>query len=174
MRNPSSLSRSSSIRPVAAAVLFGAALFTAEAATPAAHAVSRPAVVSLGGFGGSAAGAGRAAPIVRPGRGFRWRASRSAFRPRLRMAAAVPMADGIGDDVWARLRHCESGGRYDTNTGNGFFGAYQFVPRTWRSLGYAGLPHEAPPEVQDEAARRLQARSGWGQWPVCSRRIGAR
>ena len=84
--------------------------------------------------------------------------------------AAAP----VGDDVWSRLRHCESGGRYDINTGNGFYGAYQFVPRTWRSLGYPGLPHEAPPEMQDEAARKLQARSGWGQWPVCSRRIGAR
>ena len=29
--------------------------------------------------------------------------------------------------------------------------------RTWRTLGYPGLPHEAPPEVQDEAARKLQA-----------------
>ena len=76
--------------------------------------------------------------------------------------------------MWARLRACESGGRYTTNTGNGFYGAYQFHPRTWRTLGYAGLPHEAAPEMQDEAARRLQARSGWGQWPVCSRRIGAR
>jgi hypothetical protein len=77
-------------------------------------------------------------------------------------------------DVWARLRGCESGGQYSTNTGNGFYGAYQFHPRTWRTLGYPGLPHQAPPEMQDEAARRLQARSGWGQWPVCSRRIGAR
>ena len=99
-------------------------------------------------------------------RSHRIRVSRSVRRIR---AAAV-----LGDDVWARLRQCESGGRYATNTGNGFFGAYQFHPRTWRTLGYPGLPHQAPPEVQDEAARRLQARSGWGQWPVCSRRIGAR
>ena len=77
-------------------------------------------------------------------------------------------------NVWARLRACESGGRYSVNSGNGFYGAYQFHPRTWRNLGYPGLPHEAPPEMQDEAARKLQARSGWGQWPVCSRRIGAR
>ena len=83
-------------------------------------------------------------------------------------------AGALLGDVWARLRQCESGGRYATNTGNGFFGAYQFHPRTWRTLGYPGLPHQAPPEVQDEAARKLQARSGWGQWPVCSRRIGAR
>ena len=97
-------------------------------------------------------------------RAYRYRASRSAIR-----SLAV-----VTGDVWARLRQCESGGRYTTNTGNGFFGAYQFHPRTWRNLGYPGLPHEAPPELQDEAAQRLQARSGWGQWPVCSRRIGAR
>jgi hypothetical protein len=92
------------------------------------------------------------------------RASRSAIRPR-----ALPTGD-----VWARLRACESGGRYNINSGNGFYGAYQFHPRTWRGLGFPGLPHQAPPEMQDEAARKLQARSGWGQWPVCSRRIGAR
>jgi len=96
----------------------------------------------------------------------RARTSRSAgrFRP-----VALPAGD-----VWARLRHCESSGRYDINTGNGFFGAYQFLPRTWWGLGYPGMPHEAPPDVQDEAARKLQARSGWGQWPACSRRIGVR
>ena len=80
-----------------------------------------------------------------------------------------------GDDlIWQRLRNCEAGGRYDRNSGNGYYGAYQFSAGTWRSLGYKGLPHQAPPEVQDEAARKLQARSGWGQWPACSRRIGAR
>ncbi|MGH9010250.1 MAG: transglycosylase family protein [Acidimicrobiia bacterium] len=95
----------------------------------------------------------------------RWaRASRSAVRAR-----AVPAGD-----VWARLRACESGGRYNINTGNGFYGAYQFHPRTWRGLGYPGLPHQAPPEIQDEAARKLQARSGWGQWPACSRRLRLR
>jgi hypothetical protein len=102
-------------------------------------------------------------------------ARRTFRRPRLRVSrSAVRALIDTGDDVWARLRQCESGGRYTTNTGNGFYGAYQFHPRTWRNLGYPGLPHQASPEVQDEAARKLQARSGWGQWPVCSRRIGAR
>jgi hypothetical protein len=97
------------------------------------------------------------------------RASRSGVRPARRMRPALPAGD-----VWARLRWCESGGRYDRNSGNGFYGAYQFLPSTWRGLGLRGMPHEAAPEVQDAAARKLQARSGWGQWPVCSRRIGAR
>jgi resuscitation-promoting factor RpfA len=78
------------------------------------------------------------------------------------------------DPVWGRLRRCESGGRYDINTGNGFYGAYQFVPSTWRGLGFPGMPHQAPPDMQDEAAQKLQARSGWGQWPACTRKLGLR
>jgi hypothetical protein len=86
----------------------------------------------------------------------------------------APAAAPVTGDVWAQLRQCESGGRYDINTGNGYYGAYQFLLSTWNRLGYPGYPHQAPPEVQDEAAQKLQARSGWGQWPACSRRIGVR
>ena len=74
--------------------------------------------------------------------------------------------------VWAELRQCESGGNYAIDTGNGYYGAYQFSAATWHGLGFAGLPNQAPPAVQDEAAVELQARSGWGQWPACSRRLG--
>jgi hypothetical protein len=98
------------------------------------------------------------------------RSSRSAARPR----PAPASAPSGPDDVWARLRRCEAGGNYTRNSGNGYFGAYQFSAATWRGLGYPGLPHQAPPAVQDEAARKLQRRSGWGQWPACSRRIGVR
>jgi resuscitation-promoting factor RpfB len=92
-------------------------------------------------------------------------------RATLRVRQAPPVPAG---DVWTRLRQCESGGRYDRNSGNGFYGAYQFLPSTWRALGFRGMPHEAAPELQDAAARKLQTRSGWGQWPACSRRIGVR
>lgn len=76
----------------------------------------------------------------------------------------------ISLDVWFWLRDCEAHGNYQINTGNGYYGAYQFSQSTWNSMntGYA-FAHEAPPEVQDDAAKRLQARSGWGQWPVCSK-----
>lgn len=70
------------------------------------------------------------------------------------------------------LRECESGGDYGIDTGNGYYGAYQFSLRTWRAIGYEGLPHHAPPEVQDEAAVRLQAEQGWGAWPACNRQLG--
>ena len=106
------------------------------------------------------------------------RASRSGTRQQVVPAptpAPVTAAARPSDDlIWQRLRNCEAGGRYDRNSGNGYYGAYQMSAGTWRSLGYGGLPHQAPPEVQDEAARKLQARSGWGQWPACSRRVGAR
>ena len=105
----------------------------------------------------------------------RSRASRSAVRSRPAPPAPAPVpAPADANDVWARIRHCEAGGNYSRNSGNGYYGAYQFSPGTWHSLGYSGLPHQAPPEVQDEAARKLQRRSGWGQWPACSRRVGAR
>ena len=84
--------------------------------------------------------------------------------PRSVLAAGTP-------GVWAALRHCESGGNYADNTGNGYYGAYQFSLGTWRGLGLSGLPSQAAPAVQDEAAQRLEARSGWGQWPSCSRRL---
>jgi resuscitation-promoting factor RpfA len=78
------------------------------------------------------------------------------------------------DENFARLRACESGGDYQAQARNRYFGAYQFSGPTWRSLGYTGLAHEAAPEVQDEAARRLQDKAGWGQWPGCSRKLGLR
>jgi transglycosylase-like protein len=106
------------------------------------------------------------------------RASRSGTRQRIVPAPTpkpVTAAARPSDDLlWQRLRNCEAGGRYERNSGNGYYGAYQMSAGTWRSLGYKGLPHQAPPEVQDEAARKLQTRSGWGQWPACSRRVGAR
>jgi hypothetical protein len=99
--------------------------------------------------------------------------------PKASAAQPAVVAPGVINadlsDVWARLRNCESHGNYQTNTGNGYYGAYQFSAGTWNSMntGYERADL-APPEVQDDAARRLQIRGGWGQWPVCSRKAGAR
>lgn len=83
-------------------------------------------------------------------------------------------SSGAGDDVWSRLAQCESGGNPRTNTGNGFYGMYQFTLSTWQSLGGTGYPHEADAATQTEMARRLQAKAGWGQWPACSGKLGLR
>lgn len=80
----------------------------------------------------------------------------------------------VGDDVWSKLAFCESGGRPGTNTGNGYYGMYQFTLSTWRSVGGTGLPSDASAEEQTKRAKILQARSGWGQWPACTRKLGLR
>jgi hypothetical protein len=95
----------------------------------------------------------------------------SVVLPKPRAAPAFSLA-GVAGGVWAALRQCESGGNYQENTGNGFYGAYQFVWSTWSSMGYPGRPDQEPPAMQDQAAQQLQARSGWGQWPACSRKLG--
>ena len=71
-----------------------------------------------------------------------------------------------------RLAQCESGGRWGISTGNGYYGGLQFSLATWRSIGYSGYPHQASKATQIEAGQKLQRRSGWGQWPACSRKLG--
>jgi hypothetical protein len=83
---------------------------------------------------------------------------------------AAPVVPSAG--VWAELRQCESGDNYTIDTGNGYYGAYQFSEETWQGLGYPGFPNQATPAVQDQAAQQLEARSGWGQWPECSVKLG--
>jgi hypothetical protein len=107
----------------------------------------------------------------------------SAARPAL-AAGGLAAAFVVGDVVsataasaatsgeFAALRQCESGGNYSINTGNGYYGAYQFSAGTWRSLGYSGLPHQASPATQDAAAAKLQASQGWRPWPGCARKLG--
>jgi hypothetical protein len=66
-----------------------------------------------------------------------------------------------------KVRQCESGGNYRINTGNGYYGAYQFAAGTWRGVGggkYASYAHQAPKFAQDHMAYRLWKRSGWGPW----------
>ncbi|MHA7133415.1 transglycosylase family protein [Oerskovia turbata] len=91
-------------------------------------------------------------------------------------AAAAPAAapSTVGGDVWAALAKCESGGNPATNTGNGYYGLYQFSASTWKSMGGTGLPSQASAEEQTMRAQMLQARSGWGQWPACSKKLGLR
>lgn len=93
-------------------------------------------------------------------------------------AAAIRQADRNRrptGDVWTRLAACESGGNPQARSASGlYYGAFQFSLATWQSLGYEGNPVDHSYATQLEAARRLQARSGWGQWPRCSRRLGLR
>jgi hypothetical protein len=81
-------------------------------------------------------------------------------------------AGAVTPDTWAQLRACEASGNYATNTGNGFYGAYQFDARTWHGLGYSGVASASSPAVQDQAALRLYQSRGWEPWPTCSAKLG--
>lgn len=81
-------------------------------------------------------------------------------------------------DAWYQLRMCESGNTYERNSGNGYYGAYQFNISTWRSNAPDGWqdvrPDQAPPAIQDQAALNLYNARGWSPWPACSRKLGLR
>jgi hypothetical protein len=62
---------------------------------------------------------------------------------------------------------CESGGNPSTDTGNGFYGKYQFTQETWQAVGGTGNPAAAPEAEQDRRAAQLYAQAGPSQWPVC-------
>ena len=85
-----------------------------------------------------------------------------------------PISNG---GTWDALSHCEAGGNWAINTGNGFYGGVQFDQNTWERNGglrYAARADLATREEQITIAEVTRARQGWGAWPVCSGRIGAR
>ena len=67
----------------------------------------------------------------------------------------------------ASIRACESGGNYSTDTGNGYYGAYQFHPGTWASVGGTGNPAHASPAEQDMRAQMMIDAGRRGEWPNC-------
>ena len=78
-----------------------------------------------------------------------------------------PEADGLN---WAALARCESGGNPKAyNPAGPYYGLYQFLTSTWRSVGGTGVPTDHGASEQTYRAQRLYQRSGAGQWPVCGR-----
>jgi hypothetical protein len=104
---------------------------------------------------------------------------------------APPSSEGVGGDpevevvapsepaysLWDRLAYCESTGRWNINTGNGYYGGLQQDMTFWRRHGglqYAPRPDLATRAQQIAVAQVGQAVQGWGAWPVCSRVVGLR
>jgi uncharacterized protein YabE (DUF348 family) len=75
------------------------------------------------------------------------------------------------NSVWDKIAQCESGGNWQINTGNGYYGGLQFSAATWHSVGGPGLPHQNSRETQIKYAKILQQRSGWGQWGCAGARF---
>ena len=82
-------------------------------------------------------------------------------------APAAPGANTTAPPHLEAIAACESGGNYSTNTGNGFYGAYQFTQETWAAVGGTGNPAAASPAEQDKRAAMLYAQQGSSPWPVC-------
>ncbi|WP_037841295.1 transglycosylase family protein, partial [Streptomyces sp. NRRL WC-3549] len=76
---------------------------------------------------------------------------------------------------WDRIAQCESGGRWDINTGNGYHGGLQFAPSTWQAYGgkqYAPRADLATRSQQIAVGERVARSQGMGAWPNCGR-LGA-
>lgn len=87
-------------------------------------------------------------------------------------AAATP--NGLN---WDALAGKESGGNWQINTGNGFFGGLQFDQKTWEQYGglqYAPRADQATKEQQIEVATRaINARGGpQSLWPQNWQQLG--
>lgn len=91
------------------------------------------------------------------------------YQPAPTSTSNVIASDG---SVWDRIAACESGGNWAINTGNGYYGGLQFTLQSWRGVGGSGLPSNASRAEQIARGQMLQARQGWGAWPVCSVKAG--
>lgn len=86
-----------------------------------------------------------------------------------------PPAPSTGDtSAWDRIAACESGGNWQSNTGNGYYGGLQFDHSTWVAYGgdaYATNANLATKAEQIAIAEKVKAASGgYSAWPVCGQK----
>jgi hypothetical protein len=102
-------------------------------------------------------------------------AQAAAAAPAAAPAAAASTENYASGDAsaWANsgksmsVKNCESGNNYSTNTGNGYYGAWQFDLPSWLANGggaYAPRPDLAPAWAQDQVAYNYYQAAGWGPW----------
>jgi hypothetical protein len=101
--------------------------------------------------------------------------AQAAQPPPLPGSQAVRVSYNCAKDQWpwGCIAECESGGRWDANTGNDFYGGLQFWQPTWEAFGglaYAPRADLATRKEQIKVAEEVVAAQGWGAWPVCAKR----
>lgn len=102
-------------------------------------------------------------------------APRARTAPMVR-AANVTKPTPVSDEVWDRIAACESGQRWDDTRG-GYEGGLHFLHDTWVRAGgrrFAEHAYQATRRQQIDIANEWLARTGWYQWPACSRKLGLR
>ncbi|GAA4673461.1 hypothetical protein GCM10023347_29410 [Streptomyces chumphonensis] len=116
------------------------------------HRRHRPSPVSRASLTVTAGGAGIALPLI-----------------------GVSHVQAAPVDTWEKVAACESSGRWNVNTGNGYFGGLQFAQSTWLAFGgarYAERADQASKEEQIAVAEKVLAGQGPGAWPTCSAEAG--
>lgn len=89
--------------------------------------------------------------------------------------ATAGSAQAASGATWDAVAQCESGGDWNINTGNGYYGGLQFAQGTWTGFGgsqYAARADLASREQQIAIAEKVLAVQGPGAWPVCSVQAG--
>ncbi|MDA0174351.1 transglycosylase family protein [Solirubrobacter taibaiensis] len=109
------------------------------------------------------------AEIARRIRSLRVNLKREERRDERRAKTAAATENASASPTLEAIAACESGGNPGTNTGNGFYGKYQFTLSTWQSVGGSGNPATASEAEQNKRAALLYAREGASPWPVCGR-----
>ncbi|MDI5965262.1 transglycosylase family protein [Streptomyces sp. SL13] len=91
-------------------------------------------------------------------------------------AIAVPLlgatnASAATVSQWDAVAQCESGGNWQINTGNGYYGGLQFSQSSWDAAGgtqYASRADLATKDQQIAVAQKLLALQGPGAWSCAS------
>jgi len=139
------------------------------------HKISAFAIAAAGAalaVGAVAAGAATSATAVPSATGHATVASSA------RQATAAPSRPGtIVLDAYTRpafytdgsfeacvISHESSGNPRAVNPASGAGGLYGFMPSTWASIGFSGLPENAPVATQHAAFQRLYATQGTAPW----------
>ena len=78
-----------------------------------------------------------------------------------------PSVDGLN---WRAMANCESHSnpRAGGHTGP-YYGMYQFLSGTWKSVGGTGYPSDSSAAEQTYRAKLLYLRRGASPWPACGR-----
>lgn len=93
------------------------------------------------------------------------------------VGAKVKYSGGpLSEEQITALGRCESGMTATRNSGNGYYGAFQFSAGTWRSNApdpyKSVLPHQAPLDAQKQAVQNLLSRSSiFNQFPGCAKKM---
>ncbi len=89
---------------------------------------------------------------------------------------AIPLGLSVGtasaaEHNWDGVAQCESGGNWNINTGNGYYGGLQFSQSTWTANGGSGSPHNASKAEQIRVAENTLQSQGPGAWPTCGKNL---